>query len=157
MIVFEGIDKVGKNTQAMLLRDYLDKHGLPSVVISYPGYHLTSFGKLIRQYLDGRWGPADKVDPKFAAYLYAGDRFETLPALRLARERYPVVILDRYVASNIVFQGIKAGSFTRFQKWVETLEYELIGLPREDATILIHCEFNTIKQHLSSGDIHENN
>ena len=48
------------------------------------------------------------MDPRMAALLYAGDRYETRELLLDARSRVELVICDRYTPSNLAHQGAKA-------------------------------------------------
>ena len=65
LIVFEGIDGSGTETQSKLL---LEKLGTSSVRIEYPDYE-GDLGKLIRLFLDKK----HELSPEMQFVLYAGD------------------------------------------------------------------------------------
>ncbi len=84
----------------------------------------------------GRWS---EVDPQFTALLYAGDRFEAKEQLVEALAAGKIVLADRYVGSNLAHQAarVPAAARAEFVKWIEHLEYQIYGLPRESAVIYL--------------------
>src|SRR3712207_3314277 len=107
LIAIEGIDGSGKGTQARLLRERCRAAGLSAALISFPRYAETRFGRAVGKFLNGRFGTLDQVSPFLAALLYAGDRFESRTLLRESLFANDVVVLNRYVASNVAHQGSK--------------------------------------------------
>lgn len=100
-ISFEGIDGVGKSTQANLLEDFLLAAGQQVVRTLEPGG--TELGNEIRNLLLHRKG---HVAPRAEALLYAADRghhVETL--IRPALAEGKIVITDRYLDSSVAYQG----------------------------------------------------
>jgi dTMP kinase len=79
------------------------------------------------------------VDPHFAALLYAGDRFQCRQSIVTAVENGGVVLADRYVASNLAHQTARAAAEKRaeFRAWIEHLEYNIYGLPKEDLVLYL--------------------
>lgn len=138
LIAIEGIDGAGKGTQAARLVAALRAAGRSVALLSFPRYQETSFGRRIGEFLNGRFGTLDQVSPFLAALLYAGDRFESKPVLSAAIAENDVVVLDRYVASNIAHQCAKLAGAERdeLRNWIEHVEFEVHGLPRPDLTIL---------------------
>lgn len=139
IIVIEGIDGSGKNTQATLLQKALDARKVPHRLWHFPLYQETFFGKEVANYLNGEYGDLDHTHPKLTALLYAGDRFEKRDEMLAELERGTTIILDRYVPSNIAHQGAKLDpkEFKEFKDWVEELEYGVFGLPRPDLTVFL--------------------
>lgn len=138
LVALEGIDGSGKGTQAARLTETLRRTGRRVTLLSFPRYEHTTFGKRIGEFLDGRFGSLESVSPLFAALLYAGDRFESKPVLVSALSHSDVVILDRYVASNIAHQCAKLEGAARdeLREWIEHLEFGLYDLPRPHLTLL---------------------
>jgi dTMP kinase len=100
-ITFEGIDGVGKSTQANLLEEYLRSLGHDIVRTLEPGG--TELGVEIRQMLLHRKG---EVSPRAEALLYAADRAHHVetkvkPALAAGK----IVMSDRYLDSSVPYQG----------------------------------------------------
>jgi dTMP kinase len=132
LIAVEGIDGSGKRTQVELLEKALTKRGHSVYSTGFPQYD-SWFGKMVGQFLDGRLGPLESVDPHFTALLYAGDRFEAKPRIEAEISRGSIVLADRYVGSNLAHQTARApaGKRAEFLSWIEHLEYTIYGLPRE--------------------------
>jgi dTMP kinase len=139
LVAIEGIDGTGKGTQARRLVDALTAAGRRTTLIGFPRYSETSFGRRIGDYLNGRYGSLDEVHPLLAALLYAGDRFESRDLLRQSLVDCDIVVLDRYVASNIAHQAAKRSGAERtdLRAFIEQLEFETYQLPRADLVILL--------------------
>jgi len=138
LIVIEGSDGSGKATQSRLLLRRLRARGVPATRIAFPGYARSFFGKMVAAYLRGEYGPA--VDPRLAAVLYAGDRFEAAERIRQWLAAGRIVVCDRYVDSNKAHQAARMPTAQRreFLRWVDRLEYGILGLPRPDFTVFLH-------------------
>lgn len=139
LIAIEGIDGSGKGTQAARLHKKLQQAGITSGLVGFPRYDQTLFGKSIGDFLNGRFGQLDEVNPFLASLLYAGDRFESRDHLLKKIESNQVVIFDRYIPSNIAHQGAKLSGKeqTEFLQWIEQIEYDIYDMPRLDLAILL--------------------
>lgn len=139
LIAFEGIDGSGKGTQAKKLCDRLVASGQRAALISFPRYAETRFGRAIGEFLNGRFGSLADVNPFLVSLLYAGDRFESRKFLLDAIATNDVVVLDRYVPSNIAHQGAKVTGEERREivEWITTIEHGLYELPQADLVLLL--------------------
>lgn len=139
LIAIEGIDGAGKGTQAARLVASLRDMGLKADSLQFPRYGATTFGSAIGDFLNGRFGSLHEVHPQLAAVLYAGDRFESRSLLLRMMEENDVVVLDRFVGSNLAHQSAKLDGEARIEliKWIETIEFEVFSLPRPQLNILI--------------------
>ena len=100
-ITFEGIDGVGKSTQANLLEEYLRSLGHDILRTLEPGG--TELGLEIRQMLLHRKGD---VSPRAEALLYAADRAHHVETkIKPALAQGQIVISDRYLDSSVAYQG----------------------------------------------------
>src|SRR5688572_8863320 len=98
LIVFEGLDQSGKQTQAELLRDRLKDEGWKARLVSFPDYG-TTIGEEIARALQGeREYGADVMQ-----LLYIANRYERKPDLQRWLEGGLVLVCDRYVASSIAY------------------------------------------------------
>jgi dTMP kinase len=138
LIVLEGIDGSGKRTQIEMLSRALESHGIGYARTSFPRYE-GFFGKMVGQFLNGEFGRLADVDPHFSALLYAGDRLESKPEMEAALGDGKIVLADRYIGSNLAHQGARVAPRKRpaFLHWLEHLEYNVYGLPREDLVIYL--------------------
>jgi dTMP kinase len=112
LITFEGIDRCGKSTQVLLLRDALLRAGLPVGCEQVPGGVLrepgdTPAGERIRDLLLHEPG---RLAPWTEAALYAAARAElAVRVLKPSLQAGWVVLLDRYVDSSLAYQGHARG------------------------------------------------
>ena len=150
LIVIEGTDCSGKQTQTDMLFEHLLKNNIKTNKFSFPAYDSPT-GKIIggpylgKDYICDGWfseGAAD-VDPKVSALYYAADRRYHLPTLnKFLHEGH--LLLDRYTTSNM---GHQAGMLPtkeerhKMVKWLDSLEYEALELPRPDITIFLHLPY----------------
>ncbi|MFM8477820.1 MAG: thymidylate kinase [Planctomycetaceae bacterium] len=139
LIAIEGIDGAGKGTQSAKLVQALRERGLRSDSLQFPRYAATTFGRSIADFLNGRFGALDQVHPQLASVLYAGDRFESRELLLQLLDANDVLVLDRYVGSNLAHQAAKLSGTerTELMEWIELVEYGVFRLPRPQLTIVI--------------------
>ncbi len=139
LIAIEGIDGAGKGTQAGRLVASLRDLGLRVDSLQFPRYSATNFGSAIGDFLNGKFGSLNEVHPQLAAVLYAGDRFESRALLLKMMDENDVVVLDRFVGSNLAHQSAKldGAARTALVEWIEKIEFGVFELPRPKLTILI--------------------
>jgi dTMP kinase len=138
LIAVEGIDGSGKRTQVELLTLTLKARGYSVYSTGFPQYD-SWFGKMVGQFLNGDLGSLETVDPHFTALLYAGDRFEAKPKLESALNDGQIVLVDRYIGSNLAHQTARVPPEKRsaFLEWIEHLEYRIYDLPRENLVLYL--------------------
>ena len=151
IIVIEGTDGSGKQTQAAELRNRLLKEGYSVYSTSFPNYGSDS-SAAVRMYLNGEISStANDISAKAASIFYATDRYITYKKEiePIYAKKDSVIVFDRWVASNIIHQGTKliAGiqdesekkaKLSEFIKWLDSLEQEDFGLPRADKVIYLN-------------------
>lgn len=168
IIVIEGTDCSGKETQSKLLEKRLNSIGKKCVRFDFPNYESPT-GRIIGGAYLGRpeIGPsffkegAVNVDPHVVCLYYAADRKYEMPEIEKYLNDDYYVILDRYTTSNLAHQGSKIHDkderFNMYQ-WIDKLEYWLLGLPKPDKTIFLHVPLeNTLelRKNRKSIDEHE--
>src|SRR3984893_8126476 len=138
LIAVEGIDGSGKRTQVDLLTLTLKARGHSIYSTGFPQYD-SWFGKMVGKFLNGEFGSLEAVDPHFTALLYAGDRFEAKYKLEAALDGGQIVLVDRYIGSNLAHQTARVPPQDRseFLAWIEHLEYGIYGLPRESLILYL--------------------
>lgn len=151
LVNIEGIDGSGKGTQATRLQAHLQNLGYRTQLVSFPRYRETSFGRKVADFLNGRFGQLNEVNPFLAALLYAGDRFESKAWLTEAIEANDVVIFDRYVPSNMAHQASKLAGAERAEliEWIDHIEFGVYGLPRPNLCVLLDIPPNVAQQLIS--------
>ena len=129
-ISFEGIDGVGKSTQADLLEKYLVGLGKTVIRTLEPGG--TEVGVEIRKILLHHRG---ELAPRAEAALFAADRAHHVASkIRPALERGEIVITDRYFDSSVAYQG--AGREMSMDE-VRNLSLWAVGGLLPDLTVLL--------------------
>jgi len=151
-IVVEGIDGSGKSTQIRLILDDLESRKVPYRYIHFPRTDSPFYGEMIARFLRGDFGSANEVDPYLVALLYAGDRRDASDMITDWLNHRYLVILDRYVYSNIAFQCAKLpdpGEREKLRDWILALEYTHNKIPKPQVNILLDVPFSFTKSKLS--------
>jgi len=173
LIVIEGLDGAGKSTQMNRLNEYLVASGYRCRSLHFPRTDSPVYGDLIARFLRGELGEIDQVNPYLVALIYAGDRYNFKPTLENWLNAGDMVLLDRYVYSNVAYQCAKIRDQEEskaLREWILRLEYDEHGLPKPDMNIFLDVPFAFTRQMLTDNrkgderlylrgkkDIHENN
>ena len=171
IIVVEGTDCSGKETQTSLLVQRLRKEGRKIERLSFPDYE-TPTGRIVggpylgKKHIGEGFFPegAANVDPKVAALYYAADRRYNRDKILKLLEDGVDVVLDRYVESNMGHQGGKLfdkEDRLKLYEDLENLEYGFLELPRPDLTLFLYVPYKKVIE-LNGGrrepaDQHESN
>ena len=168
IIVVEGTDCSGKETQTRLLEKRLTDSGEKCIRFSFPMYD-TPTGKIIGGDYLGKPEIGDSlfsegavnVDPHVVWLYYAADRKYNMPKIMEYLEKDYYVILDRYTTSNLAHQGSKIHDkderFDMYQ-WIDKLEYWLLKFPKPDITIFLHVPYEysiELRKNRENIDEHE--
>lgn len=149
LIVIEGTNSSGKQTQADLLVSHLNKDGIRSERRSFPDYDSPT-GKIIGECILGKNNKSffsegiENIPPKVAALYYAADRAYNIDKIKDLLNNGVNVILDRYVESNMAYQAAKFKSTSdkiNTLLWMEQLEFNLLDLPRPDKVIFLYLPY----------------
>ena len=148
LIVIEGTDCSGKKTQIKRVVERCKEKGIKVYNYSFPRYD-TPTGKIVggpylgKSYICDEWFPegATNVDALVASAYYAADRRYNIKEIVNHLNNGDIVLLDRYVESNMAHQGGKLDSKEERQKMYEKLdelEFGIMELPRPDAVIFLY-------------------
>jgi dTMP kinase len=139
LIVFEGLDQSGKQTQAELLRDYLVSRGRSVELLSFPDYS-TAIGQEIEGGLHG----AREYAADVMQLLYVANRYERRRHIEQSLDGGTTVVCDRYLASSIAYgeaQGLDPEWLREIQRF----------LPQPDLTILLDIAPETAARRKAAG------
>ena len=171
LIVVEGTDCSGKETQVKRAVARFKEMGLNIYNYSFPMYD-TPTGRIVggpylgKSYICEGWflEGATNVDALAASAYYAADRRYNIGIINKHLENGDIVILDRYVESNMAHQGGKLKTpeeRTKMYQKLDTLEFEIMELPRPDAVIFLYMPFEYAavlkKNREETPDQHESN
>lgn len=140
IIAFEGIDGTGKSVQMARLSETLQKRGLSVGELSFPMYG-TFFGEQVGRYLSNKDGvPANTVDGKSMALWFALDRFEAFRSFDYSG--YDVLLINRYVLSNAVYQSIRDIDLDKpdILDFCLELEHRHFGIPVPDLNLVLDMD-----------------
>jgi dTMP kinase len=167
LISIEGTDCSGKETQSNLLYEKL-KNNYQVYKTSFPMYE-SATGKIVGGSYLGKKSIGEclfkegavNVDPKIASLYYAADRLYNIDKIYEHLNKNEIVILDRYVESNMAHQGGKifdSKKRNELYDWLNELEYGLMKLPHPDITIFLYMPYEyalKLKKNRTELDQHE--
>jgi dTMP kinase len=151
-IVLEGLDGAGKSTQITKLRDMFRSKGIESEYLHFPRFDAPVYGELIARFLRGDLGTVEGVNPYLVALLYAGDRADAAATIRKWLSEDKVVIVDRYVYSNIGYQCAKIAdreARTTLREWILHTEFEEFAIPKPDLSLFLDVPFAFTERKLT--------
>lgn len=114
LIVIEGIDQSGKETQTRLLVDYLQSKNKTVSLYHFPDYN-SIYGKEIKRMLY-----SGETNNFLFHILYEADRYEKMPEMTALLNKIDYIVCDRYSMSNVAYsvhRGIPLDYVLNFQKF----------------------------------------
>lgn len=154
IIVIEGVNDSGKETQSKLLAKALKQEGYKVVEFSFPMYKSPT-GKIFKNCVLGKDGNGyfpegyENLNPYVVCLYTAADRKYHKEKIEKYLQDGYIVILNRYTSSNMAHQGSRYNdSEERFfmYQWIDKLEYWLLKLPKPDCTILLKVPAKYLNQ-----------
>lgn len=143
-IVIEGLDGSGKSTQLKLLKDSFKEQNINYEFLHFPRVETPWYGELVAMFLRGDFGDINNVNPYLVATIYAGDRLSAKEKIEEWLEEDKLVLVDRYVLSNIAFQCAKIDNQADKEKlaeWIFKFEFEYNKIPKPDLNIFLDVPF----------------
>lgn len=171
LIVIEGTDSSGKETQTKRLYEKLKEEGFNVKKITFPNYESPACAP-VKMYLAGEFGEnALEVNPYPASTMYAIDRYASF---KKEWENFynqgGIIITDRYTQSNMIHQASKItdpAEKKKFMEWLVDLEFEKMRIPKPDMVLFINMPFELAQELMKNRenkitgekkkDIHEKN
>ena len=168
LILIEGTDCSGKETQSKLLKNKIEKDNKTCVYFSFPNYDSPT-GKIVGGPYLGKEEishsyfseGAVNVNPKVASLYFAADRLYNLETLKKLLKENDYVILDRYTYSNMAHQGGKEKNKNKrceIYDFIYELEFNLLNLIKPDLVIFLHMPLKyaiELRKNRESLDEHE--
>jgi dTMP kinase len=153
LVVLEGLDGAGKSTQVKKLRTYLESLYGSLEYVHFPRYDAPVYGDLISRFLRGDFGSNEAVHPQLVALLFAEDRHGAAPAMKETLDKGGVILLDRYVYSNIAYQCAKLKDEKEaevLRDWIFNTEYGDFALPKPDLNIFLDVPISFVESKLKA-------
>lgn len=147
LIVIEGTDSSGKETQTRKLYERLEKEITNVRKLSFPNYKSPAC-EPVKMYLAGAFGDnALDINPYPVSTMFAIDRYASY---KMEWEDFyksgGVIVTDRYTTSNMVHQASKIESSEKkneYLDWLEELEYSKMGIPKPNLIIFLNMPTET--------------
>ena len=163
LIVIDGLDGSGKNTQSKLLYERLLKEGKRVQLVSFPDYDSPACSP-VKMYLGGEFGSDPEAVGSYAAStFFAVDRFASFRLnWKKAYDEGDIIIANRYTTANAIHQLTKLdeSEHKAFLEWLYDFEFVKLGLPAPDLTLLLKVpvekSLELIDVRGEKKDIHEN-
>jgi dTMP kinase len=152
--VIEGLDGSGKSTQIAMLHNYLKENKIAFEYLHFPRTDSPIYGDLVARFLRGEFGANDSVNPYLVALIYAGDRKDAAQLIQGWLNEKKLVLVDRYVFSNIAYQCAKLNSLDeklKLKDWIINLEYGYHNLPKPDVNVFFDVPFSFTVERLTAG------
>ncbi|MEO2041227.1 MAG: dTMP kinase [Pirellulales bacterium] len=142
-IVLEGSDGSGKSSQATALSEWLEHAGHRVVCCHDPGS--TPLGDAVRNILLHR--KELRLDPEAEMFLYMASRAQLVrEVIQPALQNGDWVISDRFLMSNIVYQGHAGGLDTEAIREVGTIA--TCGI-QPDLTLVLDIDLDTASTRMN--------
>ncbi|MCX6801428.1 MAG: dTMP kinase [Candidatus Diapherotrites archaeon] len=148
LIVLEGTDASGKTTQLNLLAEHLQKEGARLVQMHFPK-HGVSFGKVVDDYLEGKFGRKEDLPAEFISLLYMADFYESKKQIENALSEGKTVLMSRYFTSTLTYQVAlaKENEKDSLREWIN---FVCKKLPKPDLVLVLSVPPN-IAEKLMNG------
>ncbi len=140
IVVIEGLDASGKDTQSKLLQERLENEGYETFKLDLP-YYSDPSSTLVKMYLGGELGdkPSD-VNAYAASTFYAVDRYASFKKhWQKEYESDKIIVANRYTTSNASHQMTKLSEddWDNYLEWLFEFEYKKMGIPEPDCVIFL--------------------
>jgi len=147
-LLFEGVDRCGKTTQANMLTEFL-KTKLNGKVefIRFPD-RTTPIGQMINSYLTN----STDMDDHAIHLLFSANRWEARSSILSKLEAGITLVCDRYVYSGVAFSGAKDGLLLTTKKGLQFCMSPDKGLPAPDLVLFLDVDPDTAAQRGQYGE-----
>ena len=133
MLVVEGLDGAGGETQTKLIKEFLESHGKNVLFVTYPDYS-GPIGRIIHGFLHKEFNfPADV---QFA--LYAADMVKDKQKILTALKDNRIVVANRYVTTTLAYQSVNGFPIAKGLQFAKNFD-----LPKPDMVIYLDIDPET--------------
>lgn len=141
LIVFEGVDRVGKSTQAVRLLEALRSRSVSAQLMIFPN-RSTPIGQMINQYLKGD----HHLDDRVIHLLFSANRWESSQQMEDLLRCGNTVIVDRYAYSGVAYSASKPNLDLEWCRQTDK------GLPKPDSVLYLTASEELLSRRKGFGD-----
>ncbi|KAI1075915.1 thymidylate kinase-domain-containing protein [Whalleya microplaca] len=146
-VVFEGMDRAGKTTQAKLLQLRCVESGREVRFMRFPD-RSTPIGQMIDSYLKGE----AEIEDHVIHLLFSANRWEADKKIKAELAAGHTVVSDRFYHSGIVYSAAKNNKALSLS-WAKAPE---VGLPRPDVVLFLDLEEQVARERGGwGGEVYE--
>ncbi len=138
-IVIEGTDGSGKATQLNLLYKRLRKIISKILLVDFPRYYDSVWGEMVGEFLVGKYGKFDEVDPHLVVLPYMIDQYTwSRDTGKPWIEKGGIILADRYFTSNVhQIAKLKTRAKKQYRDWLWPAGYDDLGIMRPDLVVFL--------------------
>lgn len=138
-IIIEGTDGSGKTTQLKLLADKLKNLHKRVLLADFPRYYKSPWGKLVGEFLSGKFGKFDEIDPHLAVLTYMLDEYTWSRDAGVPwMEKGGVILSNRYFTSNVhQIAKLRTRARKKYRNWLWRMGYKELGILRPNLVVFL--------------------
>jgi dTMP kinase len=141
-IVIEGVDGSGKTTQFELLSGRLKRNTKKVVTADFPRYYDSVWGKMVGDFLKGKYGDFDKTNPYLVVLPYMLDQYTWSRDIgKKMIENGKIILSNRYFTSNNhQIAKLKGVEREKYRKWIWPTGYKQLGILEPDLVLFLDVD-----------------
>ncbi|OGM11210.1 hypothetical protein A2V80_02565 [Candidatus Woesebacteria bacterium RBG_16_39_8b] len=138
-IVIEGADGSGKATQLKLLADKLNSLNKKVLLADFPRYYDSPWGELVGDFLSGKFGKFENVDPHLVVLTYMIDEYTWSRDIgRPWKNNGGMILSNRYFTSNVhQIAKLKTIAKKMYRNWLWRMGYKELGILKPDLVVFL--------------------
>src|SRR3990172_528872 len=138
-IVIEGTDGSGKTTQLKLLSKRFNLLNKKVLFADFPRYYRSPWGKLVGDFLSGKFGKFEQINPHLAVLTYMLDEYTWSREIgRPWVENGGIILSNRYFTSNVhQIAKLKTIARKKYRNWLWRMGYKELGILKPDLVVFL--------------------